>query len=116
MEAEGILNAWTMKLVPNSARMTVTSSDSKYSENVVCSARPCGDGASAGTCISGSWVVVCSATVSSVRRRHLLQAFQRAARRSLFRLFLGVAFTAGHARAVHPDFYLKDLVMVGATF
>src|SRR5260370_280937 len=36
---DGILKACTMKLVPNRARSTVTSSDSRYSEIVVCSAR-----------------------------------------------------------------------------
>src|SRR6267154_1867294 len=39
IDADGILKACTMKLVPKSARITVTSSDSRYSEIVVCSAR-----------------------------------------------------------------------------
>src|SRR5216684_710430 len=39
IDADGILKACTMKLVPNSARITVTSSDSRYSEIVVWSAR-----------------------------------------------------------------------------
>src|SRR5207249_6806853 len=38
MEADGILKACTMKLVPKSARITVTNSDSRYSEIVVWSA------------------------------------------------------------------------------
>src|SRR2546428_2298281 len=33
--SEGILKAWTTKLVPNSARITVTSRDSRYSEKVI---------------------------------------------------------------------------------
>src|SRR5216684_2353202 len=39
IDADGILKACTMKLVPKSARITVTSSDSRYSEIVVWSAR-----------------------------------------------------------------------------
>src|SRR5207245_4958962 len=35
IDCEGILNAWTTKLVPNSARITVTSSDSAYSRSEV---------------------------------------------------------------------------------
>src|SRR5438045_5844244 len=35
IDADGILKACTMKLVPKSARITVTSSDSRYSEIVV---------------------------------------------------------------------------------
>ena len=34
MEGVGILNAWTMKVVPNRARITVIASDSKYSRAV----------------------------------------------------------------------------------
>src|SRR5688572_2815550 len=34
MEGVGILNAWTIKVVPNSARITVIASDSKYSRAV----------------------------------------------------------------------------------
>src|SRR5439155_12193250 len=57
MEADGILKACTMKLVPKSARITVTNSDSRYSEIVVWSAW-CSCFVS-GAC---SWI---SATVSS---------------------------------------------------
>src|SRR5713226_331740 len=39
IDADGILKACTMKLVPKSARMTVTSNDSRYSEIVVWSLR-----------------------------------------------------------------------------
>jgi hypothetical protein len=34
MEGVGILNAWTMNVVPNNARITVIVSDSKYSRAV----------------------------------------------------------------------------------
>src|SRR5262249_4192799 len=39
IDDDGILNACTMKLVPNSAKRTVTRSDSRYSGSVACARR-----------------------------------------------------------------------------
>lgn len=53
MELDGILNACTRKVVPNSARMTVTTSDSKYSR-VVDFGVACSEAASGSTGFSVS--------------------------------------------------------------
>src|SRR5690348_2969876 len=68
MDWEGILKAWTMKVVPNSARITVTRSDSIYSRTDVCAR-------------ASAWAasVRCSATGATSVIRFLLLVLPRGA-------------------------------------
>src|SRR6266571_3214285 len=93
IDADGILKACTMKVVPNRARITVTSSDSRYSERVVSSRR--------------SRRFSCLAFHSCP-----LELFQRAASRPLLLLFFRAALAPRQAFPVNPNFDLESLLMI----
>src|SRR5271168_4430959 len=135
IDGEGILNACTTKLVPKSARITVTSSDSRYSEIVVWSSRcstagrsapgacfscetSCSDGAgaSAGTSVSSSAILIGPLRFYNriILRRRFQQRDPRqcAARRSLLRFLLRAAYAVGQALTFHPHLNLKCFLMI----
>src|SRR5712672_244072 len=88
IEADGILKAWTTKLVPKSARITVTKRDSRYSEKVVWSSwRSCffSDGG-AGACTS-VWVSVSSGIPLSLSLPRVREVPGQTARRAALLLF-----------------------------
>src|SRR5271169_3494501 len=123
MEAEGILKACTTKLVPNNARSTVTSSDSRYSEIVVGSS--CGSAFSVSAGATGSNGSSTFSAVSSAirsqpfRSTRLLRSFQefhRALRSPLLGFFFCASFASGHAFAVNPNLHLEDFLMVRPAF
>src|SRR5208337_585912 len=123
IDCEGILKACTTKLVPNNARMTVTSRDSRYSEIVVRFAgASCVSSGSVSPGVTGA--AFSDGSVSSGMRFHLfagvrfhlLQPLQRAACRSLFRFFLRAAFRVGQAFALGPHLYLKCLLVIRPGF
>src|SRR5712692_899464 len=83
MDCEGILKAWTTKLVPNSARITVTRRDSAYSRSVVrslTSFRSAGDSTRA--------IGVASDIPSFTSILFAQELFERLPRCGLFGLFL----------------------------
>src|SRR6202035_5585259 len=89
MDWDGILKACTTKVVPNSARITVTSSDSIYSRSVagrasVCCAAP---GRDSTTCAVSDIV----AAAQSLR----FQLYQGRYRCGLFSFFFGFSQTDG---------------------
>src|SRR5579863_8480511 len=109
-----------MKVVPKSAKSTVTSNDSRYSEIVVESSWCSSSFGSAGvTGAAGS--STCSAVSSAMRCQPfrsnrslcLFQKFQRGLRRPLLGLFFGAAFSAGHPLSADPNFDLKYLLVIG---
>src|SRR5271170_5567483 len=126
IEADGILNACTTKLVPNSARSTVTSSDSRYSEIVVgsscCASFFVSAGAAGATGSSGSstFSAISSAMGSqpfhSLRISTSFQQFHRALRRPLLGFFFCAAFAASHAFTIDPPFHLEHFLMIRAAF
>src|SRR6202140_4430817 len=118
IEAEGILNACTINVVPNSARMTVTSRDSRYSESVVWSPRGSGffgDSGIAASGMAGCWVAI-SSIVSSASCLGLFQPLESGARRALLRFLLGAAFRGRQAFAIGPDFNSKRLLVIRPAF
>src|SRR5580704_2067844 len=123
IEADGILNACTTKLVPNSASKTVTSNDSRYSDIVVgsswCSSF-FGSSGAAGATGSSTFSAVSSAIRSqpfrSTRTSHFFQELHRALCGALLCFFLRAALAAGHTLAVNPNFHLKHLLMIRPTF
>src|SRR5580658_7133189 len=128
IEADGILNACTTKLVPNSASSTVTSNDSRYSEIVVASSWCSGSsffgsaGAAAASGFAGSstFSAVSSAIrfqpFRSARASNLFEKLHGSLRGALLRFFFGAALAASHALAVDPDFHLKHFLMVRTAF
>src|ERR1700730_7187609 len=113
IDADGILNACTIKVVPNRARITVTSRDSMYSENVASS--PCRAAFVARSSGAASWVMV-SSGIASASHSGLLQPFQRRTGSTLLSFLLCTSLPRSHAGAFHPDFHLKSLLVVGAAF
>src|SRR6516162_816924 len=132
MDCDGILKACTTKLVPNNAKITVTRSDSRYSESVVglactssAASRTVSTGVSLGGISGPAWstgIAFSGESVSSGIRTHLFaiarlglqQSFERAPRRLLFRFLLRAAFRARHPLAFHPNLHQKSLLMVRA--
>src|SRR5208337_4364438 len=123
IDCEGILKACTTKLVPNNARMTVTSRDSRYSEIVVWFAgASCGSPGFASPGLAGA--AFSGGSISSGMRFHpfagirfhLLQPLQRATRRPLFRFLLRAALRVGQAFALGPHFHLKGLLVIRPCF
>src|SRR5271163_2490755 len=115
MEAEGILKACTIKLVPKSASSTVTSSDSIYSEIVVVFHFLFGRLGRLYRLLrlQRGFLSHSLSAFPTTRALHSLQQFHRALRRSLFRLFFCAASTAGHTFAADPNFYRKHFLMIG---
>src|SRR6202790_2764033 len=97
--------------------MTVTSSDSRYSESVVWSPR--GSGLFGGSAIAASGMAGCWVAISSIWsafRFDLFHSFESGAGRALLRFLFGAAFRGGHALAVGPHFNSKRLLVVWTTF
>src|SRR5271169_1112323 len=98
MEGEGILKACTMKLVPNSARITVTRSDSAYSRKLA----PC--------FVLAGWGTAAPAVadiLDPLCRRARGQLLQRQARGGDFRLLLAKALGLGKLAALGADLDAK---------
>src|SRR5208337_2240246 len=103
--------------------MTVTRSDSRYSDSVVefscAGSAACGAGGASGTLATDS-----GATNSSGIRSNLFpmlgfggyQFVERAACGLLLRIFFGGALGTGHEFALDPDLDAKHLLVVGAGF
>src|ERR1700719_1756524 len=97
--------------------MTVTSSDSRYSESVVWSPRDSdffGGSAIAASGVAGCWVAISS--IWLVFCFDLFHSFESCTSRSLLRFLLGAAFRSGHALAIGPHFNSKRLLVVRARF
>src|SRR6266849_3625093 len=103
MEGEGILKAWRMKLVPKSARITVTKRDSAYSRNVLLAA---------GRSVSSRVTRAASDIPVSTLRLRLRKLLKRQPRRRQLRLLLAGTFRGGQRAAIHRDFDAKLFAML----
>src|SRR5574337_183789 len=109
MDCEGILKAWTTTLVPNSARITVTSRDSAYSRSEVRSFSPFRP-----TAVSASAMWAASAIFlfhSFLLSQELPECKPR---RSLLGFFLAGARSRRHRPPSGAHFHQESLAMVGA--
>src|SRR6516225_6503386 len=92
MEGVGILNAWTMNVVPKSARITVITSDSKYSRAV--------DFLKTASAILDCFLLPRADTLESLLRG------------GLFGRFLSQTYTAGGRLAINNNVNSKQFLMI----
>ena len=112
MEAEGILNACTIKVVANSAsdhrdeqRLQILGQRGVFAAMPLRLRRLFGDGSGAMVILRTFALSLSSLLVQGVRAR---------VRRSLFRFLFRAALAAGHALAADPDLDLKPFLVVRA--
>src|SRR5262249_49665754 len=96
IEGVGILKAWTMKVVPKRARMTVMTSDSKYSRAV-------------------DFLNVIS-VICAVFLFVSFQSLKRVPRRCLFRRLLSQTDSMSNRLTADIDFHRKQFLMIRPRF
>src|SRR5580693_7209905 len=106
MDCDGILNACTINVVPNSARITVTRSDSMYSRTVA--------GCDSAACAAAASRVSTACAVSDVTSFLCPQLYQGRDRSGLLRFFFRSSQSHGRGLPRDANLDAKCFLMIRA--